>query len=75
MAKKIKGSSGYRRLNSRIARLHKRIADMRANTLHQLTNYLSSHVAEVVIEDLNVKGMMANHKLARHFADIGAFEF
>jgi len=75
LAKKVKGSHGYRRLKIRIARLHKRIADIRANTLHQLTHYLSSNFAEVVIEDLNVRGMMANRKLARHVADIGAYEF
>jgi len=75
LAKKIKGSNGYCRLKMRIARLHKRIADIRANTLHQLTSYLSTHFSEVVIEDLNVKGMMANGRLARHIADVGAFEF
>jgi len=75
LAKKVKGSNGYRKLRLRIARLHKRIADIRVNTLHQLTSYLSDHFAEVVIEDLNIKGMMANGRLARHIADVGAFEF
>ncbi len=75
LVKKVKGSNGYRRLKTRIAGLHKRIADIRANTLHQLTHYLTSHFAEVVIEDLNVKGMMANRKLARHIADVGFYEF
>ncbi|MFO7786771.1 MAG: transposase [Halospina sp.] len=75
LAKKVKGSNGCRKLKMRIARLHKRIGDIRANTLHQLTSYLSGNFAEVVIEDLNVKGMMANGRLARHIADVGAFEF
>lgn len=75
LVKKVKGSQGYRRLKTRLARLHKHIADLRANTLHQLTHYLTTHFAEVVIEDLNVKGMLANKRLARHIADIGAFEF
>lgn len=75
LAKKSKGSAGYRKLKNRIARLHKRIGDIRANTLHQITSYLSTHFAEVVIEDLNVKGMMANRKLARHIADVGFYEF
>ena len=73
--KKVKGSAGYRKLKTRIARLHKRIADIRANTLHQLSCYLSTHFSEVVIEDLNVRGMMANGKLARHIADVGLYEF
>jgi len=75
LAKKVKGSNGYKKLKMTIARLHKRVADIRANTLHQLTNYLSKHFSEVVIEDLNVKGMMKNSNLARSIADIGAYEF
>jgi putative transposase len=75
LAKKVKGSGGYRRLKAKIARLHQRIADIRANILHQLTTYLARHFRVVVIEDLNVKGMLQNGRLARYIADIGWFEF
>lgn len=75
LAKKVKDSNGYKRLNMKIARLHKRIADIRCNTLHQLTTYLTKHFSEIVIEDLNVKGMLSNHKLALHIADVGFYEF
>ena len=75
LVKKVKASHGYRKLKQKIARLHKRIADIRLNTLHQLTHYLSRHFSEVVIEDLNVKGMMQNGRLARSIADVGMFEF
>ena len=75
LVKKVKGSNGYRKLTTKIARLHKRIADIRRNCLHQLTSYLVKHFAEVTIEDLNVKGMLANGKLARHIADVGMYEF
>lgn len=75
LAKKIKGSRGYQKQKQKIARLHKRIADIRLDTLHQLTHYLSQHFSKVVIEDLNVKGMMQNRKLARSIADVGMFEF
>lgn len=73
--KKTKGSGGYKRLQMKIARLHKRIADIRRNVLHQLTAYLVKHFSHITIEDLNVKGMMANKKLARHVADVGFYEF
>jgi putative transposase len=75
LAKKTKQSNGYKKLVVRIGRLHKRIADIRRNCLHQLTSYLVKHFAEVTIEDLNVKGMLANGRLARHIADVGMYEF
>ncbi len=77
LVKKVKGSAGYRILKTRIAQFHKRIADIRANAVHQLISYLFTftHFFEVVIEDLNIKGIMANGKLARHVADVGLHEF
>lgn len=75
LAKKTKRSQGFRRMKQRIARLHKRIADIRRNTLHQLTRYLVDNFSAVVIEDLNVRGLLANGKLARHIADVGMYEF
>lgn len=74
LVKKVKGSNGYKKQKQKIARLHKRIADIRHNTLHQLSAYLVKNFTEIVIEDLNVKGMMANRKLARHIADVGFYE-
>ena len=70
-----KGSQNRRRLAVRIARLHKHIADVRADALHKLTTMLSSNYSTVVIEDLNVRGMMANHRLALSIGDIGFYEF
>ncbi len=70
-----KGSRNRRRLAVRIARLHKRIADVRADALHKLTTMLSSNYSTVVIEDLCVRGMMGNHRLALSIGDIGFYEF
>ncbi|WP_353573116.1 hypothetical protein [Candidatus Albibeggiatoa sp. nov. BB20] len=39
--------------------------------LHELSDYLTSHFDRIVIEDLNVKGMVKNHKLARSIIDAG----
>ncbi|KGJ91763.1 RNA-guided endonuclease InsQ/TnpB family protein [Thalassotalea sp. ND16A] len=74
LVRKTKTSNGYKKLKMKIARLHQRIANIRRNTLHQLTTYLVKNFQEIVIEDLNVKGMMSNAKLARHIADVGFYE-
>ena len=66
-----KGSNNRSKLAVEIALLHRRIGNIRKDALHKLTTFIAANYSEVVIEDLNVKGMMANHCLARAIADIG----
>jgi IS605 OrfB family transposase len=56
-------------------RIHARISAIRQDFLHKLTNYLAKNFQGILIEDLNVKGMMANHKLAGAISDLGFYEF
>jgi putative transposase len=58
-----------------LARLHARIARVRADFTHKLTTRLCRENQAVVIEDLNVSGMLANARLARAIADVGFYEF
>ena len=58
----------------RMARLHARMADIRAEALHPLTTMLGERFAVMAIEDLNVKGMIKNHHVARAIADMGLGE-
>jgi putative transposase len=55
--------------------LHARIANVRQDWLHQTTTRLVRKFSVMGIEDLNVRGLMATEKLARHIADIGLREF
>jgi len=71
---KQKGSKNYKKAQCQIARLHKRIADIRLDTLHKLTTYLAKNHGTVVIEDLCVSGMLANHKLASSISDMSFYE-
>ncbi len=59
----------------RLARLHARISHVRQDWLHQTTTRLVREFTIIGIEDLNVRGMMANGKLARAIGDIGLHEF
>jgi putative transposase len=47
---------------------------LRRDGVHKLTTRLAGTYGTVVVEDLNVSGMMANHRLARHIADVGFAE-
>ncbi|AUW94436.1 transposase [Sulfobacillus thermotolerans] len=68
-------SQNMRKTQRRMARLHARIANIRADALHQLTTDLVQRFDVIAIEDLNVAGMLKNHPLARAIADMGFGEF
>jgi putative transposase len=68
-SRKVKGSANRRKSAQDLARLHWRISNVRSNALHQLSHRLTRDYAWVALEDLNVKGMLSNRRLARHLAD------
>ncbi|NMG21025.1 RNA-guided endonuclease InsQ/TnpB family protein [Brasilonema bromeliae] len=74
-SRKQKGSNNRHKANIKVARQHRRVASIRNDYLHKITTYLAKNHGEVVIEDLNVSGMLANHKLASAIADCGFYEF
>ena len=75
MSRKGKGSANRRKAAAKLARLHKRISDIRQDTLHKLTTDICRRFSAIGIEDLNVKGMLRNGKLALPIADCGFGEF
>ncbi|WP_041350793.1 RNA-guided endonuclease TnpB family protein [Nitrosococcus watsonii] len=74
LAKAARGGHNRRKQRSRVARLHQRIASKRANFLHGLSTSIVRENQAIAIEDLNVRGMMANGKLARSVGDCGWYE-
>ena len=74
-SKQVKGSQNQRKTYDMISLLHARIACIRLDFLHKLTTYLAKSFQLIKIENLNVQGMMANHKLAGAISDLGFYEF
>ncbi|MEW2331919.1 IS607 family element RNA-guided endonuclease TnpB [Micromonospora chersina] len=67
-------SNRWQRAANRLGRAHARVANLRRDGLHKLTSRLAREHATIVVEDLNVTGMLANRRLARHIADAGLAE-
>lgn len=74
-SKQVKRSKNQRKTYDKIRNLHNRIKCIRHDFLHKLTTYLAKTFKLIKIEDLNVSGMMRNHKLAGAIADVGFYEF
>ena len=68
-SKKKKGSKNYNELSHRIAKLHAKIANARKDFLHKLSHALTENYQIIILENLNVKGMINNRKLARRIQD------
>jgi putative transposase len=66
---KIKASNRAKRYYVNLSRQHWRIANIRRDTTQKMTTDLSRRVYNIRIEDLNVSGMIANHKLASAVSD------
>lgn len=73
--RKEKGSRNRTKSAKRLAKLHWRIASARRDFLHKTTTRLAKTKPVVVIEDLNVGGLIRNCRLSRGIADVGWGEF
>lgn len=68
-------SNRWRRACAALTKAQGRVADQRKDALHKTTTDLTSRYATLVVEDLNVAGMIRNHHVARHIADASFAEF
>ncbi|NEN92820.1 MAG: IS200/IS605 family element transposase accessory protein TnpB [Okeania sp. SIO3H1] len=69
LSRKTKGSNNYQKARLKLARIHAKIKDSRLDYTHKLTTQLIKRYQTIVIEDLAVKNMVKNHKLAKAISD------
>ena len=69
LSRKVKGSNNREKARREVARIHAKIADTRNDFLHKLTTRLVRENQTIVVEDLAVKNMLKNHKLAQAISD------
>jgi len=74
-SRQVKGSKNQRKTYKKMTRIHSRISCIRKEFLHKLTTLTVKTLKQIKIGDLNVKEMMANHKLSLAISDLGFYEF
>ena len=69
LSRKVKGSGRWKRQRIKVARLHQTLSNARIDHLNKVTTDLVKRFDVIAVEDLNVRGMVRNRKLAKHISD------
>ena len=75
LSKKQKGSNNRNKQRVRIAKVFERLTNQKNAYIHSVVNKLLTYYDTVFMEDLNVKGMLNNHHLAKAIQEIGFYKF
>ena len=75
LSRKQNGSNNRNKARIKLAKAYKRITDKKQYYLHQVSNYLIDENQVICMEDLNVSGMLKNHKLAGSIQEMSFYEF
>lgn len=75
LSKKQKGSNNRNKQLVRIAKVFERLTNQKDAYIHSVVNELLTYYDTVFMEDLNVKGMLKNHYLAKAIQEVGFYKF
>ena len=75
LSRKKKGSNNRNKARIRLAKTYEKLNNIKEYYLHSITNQLLSENQTIVMEDLNVKGMLKNHKLAKSIQELSLNRF
>ena len=75
LSRKVKGSNNRDRARIELAKAYEHLVNQRENYIHSVVNELLRYYDTIYMEDLNVKGMLKNHNLAKAIQEVGFYRF
>ena len=75
LSRKVKGSNNRSKARIKLAKAFEHLVNQRENYIHEVVNEVLTKYDTIFMEDLNVSGMLKNHKLAKAIQEVGFFKF